>query len=50
MNGCNLPQCMVDQRPRFEGARRRRKPRRENQVLSRSGMIRRDKRKKARYY
>ena len=38
-------QAMVDQGPRFE-----RKPIRKNQVLSKAGIIRKDKRKKAKYF
>ena len=43
-SGCNYGQHMVSQEPRFE-----RKPIRQNQVLSKSGVIRKDKRKKAKY-
>jgi hypothetical protein len=39
------PQAMVDQGPRFE-----KKPVRQNQVLSKAGVIRKDKRKKPKYY
>lgn len=44
-SSCQCSQHMVDQTPRFE-----RKTRRENQVLSRKGIIRRDKRKKGKYF
>ena len=48
MNGCNSSQAMVDRTPRFEGQRS--KGRRENQVVGKkSGIIRPDKRKKAKY-
>lgn len=41
-----MPQFLVNQGPRFEKS----KPvRRENQVLSRQGLIRPDKRKRARF-
>lgn len=38
------PQSMVDQGPRFE-----KKPVRQNQVMSKAGIIRKDKRKKVRF-
>jgi hypothetical protein len=44
----NYGQHMVDQGPRFEGHRKK-KPRRENQVLSKANIIRPDKRNKAKY-
>lgn len=46
-SGCSFGQHMVDQRPRFD--RRNRKGRRENQVLSKKGVIRPDKRHKVKY-
>lgn len=47
----NTGQMMVDHRPRFDNAlRRRRRGRRENQVIGRGGIIRPDKRKKAKYF
>lgn len=44
-------QMMVDQTPRYENQmrRRHRRGRRENQVIGRGGIIRPDKRKKAKY-
>lgn len=42
-------QHMADQTPRFENAMRKRKPRRENQVMSKSQIIRPDKRNKVKY-
>jgi hypothetical protein len=49
-SGCSFGQFMVDQRPVFDNSvRRRKRPRRENQVLSRKGIIRPDKRRKAKY-
>jgi hypothetical protein len=47
-SGCNYGQHMVDQGPRYEGQKKK-KPRRENQVLSKSQIIRPDKRNKAKY-
>lgn len=41
------PQAMVDQGPRYEGQKK--KARRENQVISKSQIIRPDKRKKHKY-
>lgn len=51
MNGtaCSYPQAFVDQRPAFDRKRKRRVLR-ENQVMGKSGIIRRDKRKKHKYY
>lgn len=46
-SGCNYGQHMVDQGPRFEGQKK--KGRRENQVMSQKGIIRPDKRKKAKF-
>jgi len=47
--GCSFGQFMVDQRPRFDNARRRNKRgRRENQVQGKR-LIRPDKRKKPHY-
>lgn len=50
MNGsaCSFGQHFVNQGPRFDNQVRKRK-RRENQVMSRSGIIRPDKRKKAKF-
>jgi hypothetical protein len=43
-------QFMADQTPRFEGSFRKKKPRRENQVVSKTtGIIRPDKRQKHKY-
>lgn len=42
-------QFMVDQRPRFDNAMRRKRKGSSNQVMSKSGIIRPDKRKKAKY-
>ena len=44
----SVGQAMVDQGPRFEG-RKKRKPRLENQVVGKGGVIRPDKRKKVSY-
>jgi hypothetical protein len=46
------PQAFVDQRPVYDGARRkrRRKGYRENQVIGRGGIIRPDKRQRSKYY
>lgn len=46
-SGCQFGQHMVNQTPKFENSMR--KGRRSNQVLSKAGIIRRDKRKKAKY-
>lgn len=43
------PQAMVDQTPKYENSLRRRKGRRENQVIGKGGIIRVDKRKKAKF-
>jgi hypothetical protein len=50
-NSCSFSQAMVDQRPRFDNALRKgkRRGRRENQVVGKAGIIRPDKRKKAKY-
>lgn len=48
MKSASVPQCMVDQRPRFE--RKRQRARRGNQVIGKAGIIRPDKRKKAKYF
>lgn len=45
-NSCSQPQCFVDQRPAYD---RKRKGRRKNQVLGKAGVIRPDKRHKAKY-
>lgn len=45
--GCGHPQTFVDQRPAFD---RKRRGRRENQVIGKAGIIRPDKRKKAKYH
>jgi hypothetical protein len=49
-SGCAYGQYLVDQTPRYDNARRRRRPRRESQVLSPRGIIRPDKRKKPKYH
>jgi len=43
---------MVDQTPKYDNAvrKRRRKGRRPNQVIGQAGIIRPDKRNRARYY
>ena len=46
MNQQGFPQSMVDQTPRYD---KKFKARRENQVMSKKGVIRPDKRKKAKY-
>lgn len=49
--GCSFGSHMVSQGPKFDNATRKKKARRENQVLSRkSGIIRPDKRKKPHYF
>lgn len=47
-SGCSFGQHMVDQRPRFDNQVRKRR-RRTNQVLSKAGIIRPDKRQKVKY-
>ena len=47
-SGCQFAQSMVNQGPRFDNQIRKRK-RRKNQVVGKSGLIRPDKRYKARY-
>lgn len=42
-------QMMVDQTPRYDNQMRKRRGRRENQVIGKAGIIRPDKRKKAKY-
>jgi hypothetical protein len=48
-SGCSFGQHMVSQTPVFDNAVRKRGPARPNQVMSRKGIIRRDKRKKAKF-
>jgi hypothetical protein len=48
-SGCSFGQHMVSQTPVFDNAVRKRGPDRPNQVMSRKGIIRRDKRKKAKF-
>lgn len=43
-------QMMVDQRPRFDNAVRKRRRKHPNQVIGKSGIIRPDKRNKAKYF
>lgn len=43
-------QMMVDQRPRFENAVRKRRRKNGNQVIGKAGIIRPDKRQKAKYF
>ena len=45
----SLPQAMVDQTPRYDNARRKKKGRRPNQVVGKGGIIRSDKRLKAKF-
>lgn len=45
---CGHPQAFVDQRPKFDNAMRKR-GRRKNQVIGRRGIIRPDKRYKAKF-
>lgn len=45
----SVAQAMVDQLPKFDNAVKKRKRRRENQVIGKAGIIRPDKRKKVRY-
>lgn len=42
-------QMMVDQRPKYDNQVRKRRARRPNQVIGRAGIIRPDKRRKARF-
>ena len=51
MNGPSqsFGQHMVNQGPKFDNALRKKKKRRENQVMSQSGIIRPDKRHKAKF-
>lgn len=49
-SGSSFGQFMVNQGPRYDRKSKKGKPRRENQVLSRKGIIRPDKRKKAHYF
>ena len=46
------PQAFVDQRPVYDGARRKRKRKnyRPNQVIGKGGIIRRDKRLSTKYF
>ena len=46
-SGCSFPNTMVDQRPAYDRQRRRKSN--GNQVMSKSGVIRPDRRKKAKY-
>lgn len=46
-SGCSYPQTMVDQRPAFDQRRKRKYS--SNQVLSKSGIIRPNKRKRAKF-
>ena len=48
-SGCQFSQAMVDQRPKFDNAMRKRKARRPNQVIGKSGLIRPDRRHKVKY-
>lgn len=43
-------QHMVDQGPKYENDLRRKKGRRKNQIISQAGIIRPDKREKAKYF
>lgn len=47
-SGCNFGQAMTDQTPRFDGQVRKRKFS-SNQVMSRKGIIRPNKRKKVKF-
>lgn len=47
-SGCSFGQHMVNQTPVYDNAVRKKK-RRENQVVGKSGIIRPDKRKKAKF-
>lgn len=50
MKACSLPQCMIDQTPKYDNqVRKRRRGRRENQVMGKGGIIRPDKRMKCKY-
>lgn len=50
-SGSSFPQAFVDQRPRFDNRlhKRNRRGRREQQVIGKAGIIRPDKRRKAKY-
>ena len=48
-SGCQFGQHMVDQRPAFDNQMRRRRRKHGNQVIGKAGIIRPDKRKKAKY-
>lgn len=49
-SACSYSQSFVDQTPRYDNQLRKRKRRQHgNQVISRGGIIRPDKRKKAKY-
>lgn len=47
---CSFGQHMVDQTPKYDNQVRKRKRRRKNQVLGKSGIIRPDKRYKGKQY
>lgn len=47
-SGCSFPQTMVNQTPRFDNATKKRKSS-GNQVKSKAGILRPDKRKKVKY-
>lgn len=49
-SGCQCGQFMVDQRPAYDNQIRRKKKRRVNQVIGKSGLIRPDKRVRAKYH
>jgi hypothetical protein len=49
-SGCSFSQAMVDQTPKFDNQVRKRKRKQHgNQVISKAGIIRGDKRHKTRY-
>jgi hypothetical protein len=49
MSHASLPQAMVDQRPSF-GRKKKKKGHNPNQVMGKTGIIRRDKRLSTKYY
>lgn len=49
-SGCQFGQHMVAQTPVFDNAVRKGRGRRANQVMGKKGIIRPDKRKKAKYF
>jgi len=48
-SGCSFGQHMVNQAPKFDNAVRKKRKSHGNQVISKAGIIRRDKRTKVKY-